>query len=427
MIGAIRRLGPWRIGERLGGGGYAQAYRAHGEIQPGREAALKVFDEPTYVNTFLREISALERIAGCPGTPALLDWGRDAAGRLCIVTELAPGIRLDQLLKANRPLHEAQVETMVRQLLATLACAHGQGLLHKDIKASNILIAETRTTLLDWGVAEPLGDGRAETIHAKLDIVAPECFHGRHHPGTDYYALAWLIVYAFGGGLPYRFGSVADRDYRVAAHCLERPQLPASLPPRWRPLVSRWLDKNPEQRPQGDDLECLFAAVGDQALFDARLLDSRNLGRSASYLRQAAEAGVPYAQHELAARLYKAEGRDDEAAYWLERASAAGYARATGLLGRRCDDATRARQLLATAADAGNTSAAFALARRLIAANEPTAARHWLALAADKGHARAQYEYARLLETDCQPEQAAHYLQAAAERGDEKACARLGR
>lgn len=426
MIGAIRRLGPWQRSEHLGGGGYAQAYLSRSESMPGQAAALKVYDDPTYANTFLREIAALTAIAGCPGTPALLDWGRDADGRLCIVTEFAPGTRLDKLVKTDGPLSEDRVETIVRQLLATLACAHAAGIVHKDIKASNVLVADTGATLLDWGVAEQLGDGHAEDIRAKQDIVAPECYFGRHTFATDAYSLGWLVIFAFSGQLPYRFGIIADLDYRVAAHCLERPELPASLPVKWRPLVSRWLSKDPAQRPLDAELDRLFAVAGTDVLFDPSLIDSRNLGRSASYLRQAAEANIPYAQHELGRRLFKEPGREDEARYWLERASNAGYARSTFLLGRRSGDPAEQGALFERAARSGHPGAAYYLARQLLAAGAEATAREWLERAANHGHMRAQYDYAHLIEAS-RPEIAMGYYQAAAERGHEKAAAWLTR
>lgn len=420
----IRRLGDWvyRAEDRLGGGGYAQAYRCRNAADPACEAAIKVFDDPHYANTFEKEVAALAVMAGCPGTLELIDHGRNAAGALCIVTTRGPGVRLDKLIRQQGPLTEAQTRALLRQLLAVLEFAHGRGLLHKDIKASNILVDGERHTLLDWGVAEPVGDGRAEIIRAKQDFVAPECYAGRHGVATDFYSLGWLIVHAMTGVLPYHFGSNRERDYRVAAHCLERPDLPAALPANWRPLVRNWIGKRPEQRVTGYDLDALMACAPPSD--DDGANDYRSLGRNTGFLRQAAEAGIPYAQHELGVRLHK-EGRHDEALYWLEKAAAVGYARAAYRLAMALTetaDAARGRRWLVAAAQANHPEACYQLAKQLFKDGETAAASTWLQRAAAGGLRKAHYRYAEWLERE--PGQGAaalaHY-RAAADRGHAQA------
>lgn len=416
----IRQLGDWayRTEDRLGGGGYAQAYRCRSAAAPTREAAIKIFNHPDYANTFEKEVAALAVMAGCPGTLELIDHGRNAAGALCIVTTLVPGVRLDKLIKQQGPLTEAQTRALLRQLLAVLYFAHGRGLLHKDIKASNILVDGDRHTLIDWGVAEPVGDGRAETIRAKQDFVAPECYAGRHGLATDFYSLGWLIVHTMTGALPYHFDSNRERDYRVAAHCLERPELPAALPANWQPLVRNWIGKRPEQRLTGYELDALMACALPPD--DDGANDYRSLGRNTGFLRQAAEASIPYAQHELAARQLK-EGRHDEARYWLQHAATAGYARAAYRLAMaltETKDAARGRQWLLAAAQANHPEACYQLAKQLLKDGETEPALIWLQRAAAGGLRKAHYRYAEWLDREAGQGAAAlaHY-RAAADRG----------
>lgn len=428
----IRRLGDWayRVEDRLGGGGYAQAYRCRNSAAPAHEAAIKVFDDPYYANTFEKEVAALEIMAGCPGTPQLIDHGRNAAGMLCIVTTLVPGLRLDRLIKKQGPLTGEQTRSLVRQLLSVLEFAHGLGLLHKDIKASNILVDGERFTLLDWGVAEVVGDGRAEIIRAKQDFVAPECYRGRHGKPTDFYSLGWLIVHATTGALPYHFDSNRERDYRVAAHCLERPELPSALAPDWQPLVSNWIGKTPEHRLSGYDLDALMAralAPGELPPSDDEH-DFRTLGRDCGFLRQAAEAGIPYAQHELGMRLLK-QGRRDEALFWLGRAAADGYARSAYRLAMALmttADAARGREWLLVAAQANHPEACYQLAKQLLDSAPAEAALPWLRRAAAGGLSNAHYRYAKWLDGDARQADAAlaHY-RAAAERGHVEARLRI--
>jgi serine/threonine protein kinase len=357
----------WTEAERLGGGGYAQAYRCRHPDFPEDEYAVKVFDNPDFVKTFAREVQVLQALTDCPGTPALVAHGRDEAGRLCIVTTFAPGIRLDRHLRRDGTLTPAQTLELLRQLLAALACAHGRGWLHKDVKASNILMDGERFTLLDWGVAAPRGDGRMETIRAKQDFVAPECYWGRHDFATDFYSLGWLAVQVLSGALPYHFAEVRDADYRVAAHCMERPVLPEGIPAPLRSLILNWLDKEPARRLVGYDLDALLEAAPGREPDDHAWLDFRQIRHECAFLHRAARHGVPYAQYHYALRLRR-EGRGKEALYWLEKARAAGYVEAgyrlARILMKKDDEAARrqAAELLRAAAQAGHDGAQRRLA-----------------------------------------------------------------
>lgn len=426
----MRRLGEWTRAERLGGGGYAQVFRARGPAAPDA-VALKVFDDPTYVNTHAREVSALEAMAGAAGTPRLVDHGRDRDGNLCIVTTLVSGRRLDRLLLEGGPLSADGLAALARQVLAVLAVAHGHGLLHKDIKTSNILADGDRYSLIDWGVAEPVGDGRAESIRAKQDHVAPECYWGRHGPATDFYSLGWLVVEAASGVRPYHFDENRDADYRVAAHCLERPQLPPALPTAWRPLVACWIARDPPRRLQGYDLDELLSRARELPPHENDGLAYGDLGRG-GYLRQAAEAGIPFAQHELAARLLKAGGRD-EATFWLGQAARGGYARSACRLAAMliergaASDIRGARELLLDAGAAGNGDACYRLGKLLLEAGDVAGALAWLKRAADGGHRNALYRYARTIDASHAESRATAIacFEAAAERGHPRARLRL--
>ncbi len=407
----------WSAEERLGGGGYAQAYRS----RDGGHA-VKIFDDPYYVNTFDREVRTLQWLQDCPGTPPLADYGRNREGRLCIVTEFAAGARLDRYVRAQGALSPEQTLAMLEQLLAVLACAHGKGLLHKDIKASNILIDGGRFTLLDWGVAESLGSGRAETIRAKQEYVAPECYYGEHGFASDFYSLGWLAVYVLSGALPYHFDEERDPGYRVAAHCMERPVLPEGIPPPLRSLILNWLDKDPARRLAGYDLEALLEAAPGREMETCDYLDFRQIRHECGFLHRAARHGVPYAQHYYALRLRREGGRGEEAVYWLERACRAGYAEAgymlAKLLAKGGEEARRrSGELMREAALKGKSGAQFRLGIALLREGDGNGAA-WLRRAADGGHARAQYELGRLLEKENgKRQESAAYLAQAAERG----------
>lgn len=392
--------------------------------QHGQPAALKRFRDPYYANTFEREVAALHALGACPGTPACLDHGRDANGKLCIVTTRASGVALDKRLRAEGGLAEASVIQLLRQLLAVLARAHAQGWLHKDVKASNILVDGENFTLLDWGIAELIGNGRAEIIRSKnQDAIAPENYHGRHAIASDFYQLGLLACHALSGRKPYHLDTERGRDYRVAAHCLEKPSLPSVADPRLHDLIAGWLDKNPARRPIGYDLDALLAS--------ARPADDLPPTRPFAHLKVegfllgAARAGIPYAMYEWGLRLNERQ-HTEEALFWVEKAADMGYSRAAYQLSCWLEETQPdlALQWLRRAATGGAARACYRLAKR----SDTATAMALLRQAAEGGDRRAQYRLARELEHQGgDAREIRSWFELAADRGLEAAAAQLTR
>lgn len=424
-----RLQGRYRLAERLGGGGYAQTYlcapSSSGRRQTGEgRLAIKVFQRSSYANTFEREVRILRLLDGCPNQPRFVDAGRDPEGRLCIVTRFIPGIRLDKLINSGKRLSVDQAESLLTQMLPVLSWAHERGVIHKDVKASNILMDGQCFTLLDWGCAELRGDGRSESIRAKREFVAPECYYGHHDFATDFYSLAWLLVHALTGRLPYSFADIRDPDYRVAAHCLERPQLNAAIHPILRNLLWSWLAKEPEARLLSYDLDFLLTRSADCEPDFARFLILPQMERRGGFLLLAARHGIPFAQYHLALRQLK-EKREASARYWLEAAAEQDYAMACYRLARLIvrwegDESEPARRLLQRAAQAGDCKAQHRLGMNCLRAEGDgiAMALAWLRRAADGGYAPAQWELAGLLEREYgDGDEAERYRRQAADRG----------
>ena len=433
----IRSLGNWtyQADERLGRGGYADVFACRGADAGGSAAdgALKVFRDPSYANTLEREVSALESLRGCPHTPQLLDYGRDIDGRLCIVTSREFGEPLDHKLRNSGAVSETAVAEIIRQLLQTLEFAHARGWLHKDLKASNLLVTNRGVTLLDWGVAEPLSNGRCFSIRSRnQDAVAPECYFGRHGLASDFYQLGLLAWHLLAGVMPYHLATEVRRDYRVAAHCLERPILPDHLDARLRRLLGAWLDKDPARRLIGYDLDRLIDHVSAGSEPTAGGWDFLALS-SEGYIAASARAGVPYAMHEMGKR---ADGSGEQRIdmEWFEKAAGSGFASSQcrlaemlGDTGGAPDSQRRIMQLLREAADSGMPRAQYKLAQRLRrVGGDSDELRFWLLAAARNGVAQAQYRLGRDLEKDkADPVAIVEWFGHAADRGYGKAQLRL--
>lgn len=401
----LQALGPWqyRVEDRLGGGGFAQTFRCTHPELPG-QYAIKVLKNPTHINTLLREVRALIALDSFAGVPALIDHGRDHRGQLCLVTTLIPGVRLDHHVRRVGPLSCADTLGVIQQLLEILQHAHTKGLLHKDIKHSNILLEGHRASLIDWGASEFTHELPSETLRAKSSYMAPECYFGQHGPASDFYSLGWLAIYLATGCEPFHCSEVRDKHYWAVAHLMERPRWPSSLPPEVSAVALHWLARNPSKRNIAYDLTQLMTTCHPPQVCEERDRIEFESILGQDYLLLGAEHGATTFQCDLANRLQDS-GHQSAALGWLEAAAKQGYPRAQRMLARALPDdakhAGRKHQLLKTAAEAGSPAARYRLAKTLLRLGAPCSpgspARKLLEFAASAGQAGALELLARHL------------------------------
>jgi len=207
-------LGPYRIIEQIGKGGMATVYRG---TQPSlsRQVAIKILPE-----FFAEDSSLLERfrqeatsIAGLrhPNILTVFDSG-EADGVPYMVTELVEGGTLSRRL--GKPLDIEECLRIARAVASALDYAHSKGMVHRDVKPSNILIASDGTPILsDFGLALMLGPSSEDaatrltmsgTTLGTAEYMAPEQVSNSNvGPSADIYALAVIIYEMLTGGVPY--------------------------------------------------------------------------------------------------------------------------------------------------------------------------------------------------------------------------------
>lgn len=430
----MRNLSEWRFNDAdlLGRGSSANCYRCSALQSLQEFQSIKVFHDLYAANFLQAEVNALQALGPHAESPALLDYGRDKTGRLCIVTKLAQGTRLDRHIRSEGLLPLPWVNVLVSDLLRVLAKAHGQGYLHKDIKAENIVFDGQHFKLLDWGSAERVGSGRTQGIRSRLDYLAPECFYGFHSVATDFYALGCLVAEIATGVRPYMVDPPGNHDAAVAATCLDMPQLNDDQLQEWYPLVRRWLSKEPSARPVDYDLTRLMASTEVQRSDTAAAASYPDQTERGDTPYRAVVAGIPYAQCQRAMELLH-EQHTDDALRLLEAAAARGYGEAQYRLGRYLLDGTlcpanaqRARQLLAQSAQGGHAYAQYSMSHICAKEGDGDQARTWLQYAAQGGYDRAQYDWGLQLEKEAGHFQdaLALYVQAA-DRGNAVAQRRL--
>jgi len=265
-----------RIEEVINHGEMGVVYRAE-ELALQRLVALKlILPEYSRDERFRERFRRESKIAAAidhPNVIPIFDAG-DEDGVLYIMMRLVEGTDLRALIAAERQLEPLRAARIVRQVGAALDAAHARGMLHRDVKPSNVLLARRdHVYLTDFGLAKQAasveGLTRNQTIVARAEYVAPEqILNERVDARADIYALGCLLFEALTGEPPFaRWGG----GPRALAHVEAPPpsvrDLRPDLPQEFDDVVRRAMAKDPNERyPSGGDLgqAALVAAGGLQ-------------------------------------------------------------------------------------------------------------------------------------------------------------------
>ena len=203
--------GRYEIGRELGRGGVSVVYAAR-DRQVGQDVALKLLvPSPATANTarerMRREVHAVRRLAH-PNIVAVYDFVEDGAYG-AVIMELVDGEDLDRRVRRTGALGADDVARVGTEVAHALAAAHRHGILHRDVKPQNILLArDGRARLTDFGSARMDGEStitRTGAIVGTLAYMAPEMVSGRRGDGrADVFALGMTLFHAVAGRLPDR-------------------------------------------------------------------------------------------------------------------------------------------------------------------------------------------------------------------------------
>jgi serine/threonine-protein kinase len=256
-------FGKYRLIELLGRGGMGEVWRAY-DTALDRVVAIKILPAGTsadliFQQRFRREAHAAARL-NSPHVIPIHTHG-EIAGRLFVDMRLIDGRDLQSLLASGPPLAPRRAVHVVEQVARALHAAHRVGLLHRDVKPSNILLDDDDFAyLIDFGVARTAGEMSLTTageVIGTSHFMAPERFTDDHVDArSDVYALACVLYECLTGRHPFPGDSF---EQQLTAHLNDPPPRPSDvnpgLPRGFDAVIATGMAKRPDQRyPSAMDL-----------------------------------------------------------------------------------------------------------------------------------------------------------------------------
>ncbi|WP_155059544.1 bifunctional serine/threonine-protein kinase/ABC transporter substrate-binding protein [Streptomyces blattellae] len=254
------RIAGFRLLRRLGAGGMGVVYL--GRTDAGALAAVKVIrgesaGDDDFRARFAREVELARRVDS-PWVVSVLD--ADAETREpWLATVFVPGPSVAEAVAAHGPLPWRAVRVLGGLLAGALDAVHTAGLVHRDVKPGNVLLALDGPRLIDFGIARAADDTAltaSGVVVGTPGFLAPEQARGR--PATsasDLFALGCVLAYAATGIPPFGTGTPDALLYRTVH---DEPEL-GDLEGESRTLVERCLAKDPDARPTADEIRRLLA------------------------------------------------------------------------------------------------------------------------------------------------------------------------
>jgi hypothetical protein len=334
VVSDVGRLvaGRYRLTEQIGRGGMGTVWRAGDEVL-GRQVAVKrLHDQPhlspddlvTVYERTRREARSAARIAH-PNVIVVHDVVDDRVdgheengrggfgagpgdGRPCIVMEYVPAPTLADLLTDGRTLAPEEAARIGLGMVAALRAAHAAGVLHRDVKPANVLLAaEGRVVLTDFGIAMTADAStltRTGEMVGSIHYMAPERIRGQKPgPASDLWALGATLYQVVEGRPPFRRLTAMEAAYAIAVDPLEPLRHGGAL----EPLIEALLAKDPADRPTVEQTERALRAVASGRATTALPMPEaggrvEGVAADADTLLGGSSAGEPYDDPETGGR-----------------------------------------------------------------------------------------------------------------------------
>jgi serine/threonine protein kinase len=244
-------VGPYRLVGRLGAGGMGQVFLA--ETPGGRKVAVKLIHpdharDSQFRVRFAREIEAARRVGGFH-TAVVVD-ADPQADPPWMVTAYIDGSSLEDAVETDGPLPPGQVRALGAALADGLAAIHACGLVHRDLKPGNVILAVDGPRIIDFGIARATDQTKLTTAGAVIGTLAymsPEQFGGEEAgPASDVFALGGVMAFAATGRPPFGNDLAPAIIHRILS---QPPDLAGLADEQLRQLIAGCLAKSPGDRP----------------------------------------------------------------------------------------------------------------------------------------------------------------------------------
>lgn len=254
MIGRVLN-GRYRITERIGVGGMAEVYKAQ-DMVLGRILAVKVMlpqyaADPEFTTRFKHEAASAANLQN-PYIVNVYDWGCDE-GTYFIAMEYVRGTDLKSAINQRGAINQRKVAEIGSQVCAALSTAHGQDIMHRDIKPQNIMVQpDGNVKVMDFGIARAKNSTSQKTsaVLGTAHYISPEQAQGKELSGTsDLYSLGCVLYEAVTGKLPFDGPDAVSVAMKQVS---EDPVPPSYLLPNIAPdleaIIMKAMAKNPLDR-----------------------------------------------------------------------------------------------------------------------------------------------------------------------------------
>ncbi|MFC4911873.1 serine/threonine-protein kinase [Actinomadura gamaensis] len=252
-------VGRYTLSGRLGSGGMGEVF--FGRSPGGRAVAVKLIHpghaaDPEFRRRFRQEVESAQRVGGFHTAP-VVDADPDAETPW-LVTAYVPGPSLGAAIAAHGPLPPGSLRVLGAGLAEALEAIHAAGVIHRDLKPTNILLADDGPRVIDFGIARAADASAATARVGTPGFMAPEQLVGASITSAcDVFAFGMVMAQA-AGVRPFGEGPVEALTYRIVH---EQPDLSA-LDPSLRPLITACLSKDPARRPTPPQLLAALADAG---------------------------------------------------------------------------------------------------------------------------------------------------------------------
>jgi len=265
--GDPRRVGGYKLTGLLGEGGMGQVFL--GRARSGRPVAVKLIRpeyarQPAFRERFAREVAAARMVGGFHAVPVVDADPR--AERPWMATAYIAAPSLQDRVDTGGPLGVAKVARVGAHLAEGLAAIHACGLVHRDLKPGNVLLAADGARIIDFGIAWAVGAVTLTTAGTMLGTclyMSPEQMReGDITAASDIFSLGSVLAFAATGAPPFRATTLPG----IVRDILDADPDLADVPDPLVPLIAARLAKDPAARPGLDDILARCAALGHRSV-----------------------------------------------------------------------------------------------------------------------------------------------------------------